>query len=428
MSSSSDPFGLLREEKIVKSKVREVFTPHTPIRSVDLFFGRQQEVQRIIEQINTPGQHCLLYGDRGVGKTSLANIATQTLIQHLVEGRLYTKRCDSCDSFETIVAEPLRYAGVEVNAFEKCSRSEVGGKAALNLGPMSLGGNGKSASETKEHLPQLSPSYVAEQLKSFLGVLYIDEVDSLRDNMDRQKIAELIKQLSDNGSPFKVLVVGIAETAEQLTAAHPSVHRCLKENKLRRMPREELALIVTNGAIKLNLSFDSAVVNAIARLSSGYPHFTHLLALKCAEEAVAHDKVSIKLPDLTTAMNLAVADAEATLRRKYNDATRSYATPMYTKILLAAAKTNAEEFSAGQLRTSVFNLTGEELAQNSLNNYLRRLVSDSVNTILVRKSKGVYKFADPRMPSFIRIANSDLDDQTRAEMVITVHAITPPPS
>jgi putative ribosome biogenesis GTPase RsgA len=48
-----------------------VFTPHTPVNLVELFLGRTEEVQSIVAQINTPGQHSLLFGDRGVGKSSL---------------------------------------------------------------------------------------------------------------------------------------------------------------------------------------------------------------------------------------------------------------------------------------------------------------------------------------------------------------------
>ena len=70
MSRSDTDFGLRRESLIAKSKVRSIFTPHQPIVSQDLFFGRSKSVSKLIENINTPGQHAILYGDRGVGKSS----------------------------------------------------------------------------------------------------------------------------------------------------------------------------------------------------------------------------------------------------------------------------------------------------------------------------------------------------------------------
>jgi ABC-type transport system involved in cytochrome bd biosynthesis fused ATPase/permease subunit len=56
-----------------------VFTPAAPIRTRDLFFGRMDQLKRVVETINEPGQHAALYGERGVGKTSLANIINDRL-------------------------------------------------------------------------------------------------------------------------------------------------------------------------------------------------------------------------------------------------------------------------------------------------------------------------------------------------------------
>src|SRR5947209_1144915 len=61
-----------REE--LDSKLRAVFKPTTPINSFDLFCGRQNESRSLVAAVNQNGQHAILFGERGVGKTSLANI------------------------------------------------------------------------------------------------------------------------------------------------------------------------------------------------------------------------------------------------------------------------------------------------------------------------------------------------------------------
>lgn len=400
-----DIFGLDRERKIELSGARKVFTPHQPIRCGTLFWGRQKEVQKIIEHLNTPGQHAVLYGDRGVGKSSLANIATEALLSKIIDGKIYSKRCDSQDSFESIVTGPLKAMGVDPNMSQEVKSQTEGGEAGLKIPVAKAGVHTEKTNEKTFHQQKLTPSVVAEYLKDFPGLLVIDEADALANKEDKLRLAELIKQLSDNGSPFKLLVVGIADTAEALTAGHTSVQRCLKETKLQRMKPLELSLIVTEGAKKLKITFDEKVVAAIVRLSAGYPHFTHLLALKCTEEAVANDKKHIVLEDLTNAMQLAVEDAEGTLLRKYESAIRSYSTDTYQKIVLAAANLNRDEFSAGQLRAAFVELTKQNITQASLNNFLKRLISDDIDTILIRKAKGIYRFSDPRMPSFVKIAN-----------------------
>lgn len=413
--STRDLFGLSREHLIRRSGVRDVFTPHQPIHSEKFFFGREAQIQKIIEQINTPGQHALLYGDRGVGKSSLANVASEVLFKYMIRGGMYTKRCDSSTRFADVVEEPLRDAGFDPSLSETRETHKQGGRAGLKVPFADAGINSdRETSQTYRALPSdLSPSMVASRLAGGSGLLLVDEADAIAGTEEKRKLAELVKLLSDSGSGFKLLITGIAETGGELTGGHPSVGRCLKETKLERMKSDELALIVREGATKIRLQFDDEVIDAIVRLSAGYPHFTHLLALKCAEDAVAEKRNRVHLNDLQNAMRKAVEDAEGSLRRAYDDAARSSGTEMYTVILLAAAKAASKlgrtEFNSEALRREITAATGVAITQNSLNNYLRRLVSDTNESVLRRVSKGVYCFVDPRMPSFIRIANSRVD-------------------
>lgn len=406
-----DRYGLRREKKLLESGVRDVFTPHKPIDSQKLFRGRNQQVKQLIEQMNTPGQHALLYGERGVGKTSLANVVAEVLA--LIKGyQLIIKRCDSSETFESIVAGPLKEAGIEVDLLERTRRIRK-----AKSGKLGLSGSGAEVSkddevsEVVDARVELQPSFVAEALKDHAGLLVIDEADAIRKKKDRQKLAELLKLLSDSGSKLKVLVVGIAETGSVLTGEHPSVQRCLKETKLTRMTDQELREIIELGSKDLGLSFDDDVVARIVAVSGGYPHFTHLLALKCAEEAIAADRKTVRGDDLKAAVASAIQDAEGTLERKYRDAIRSYETDMYENVVRAAAaifKVDKPEFTAAELRKGIKEVTGETILQASLNNYLGRLVSESDETILRRLAKGIYRFNDPRMPAYVRIANEEV--------------------
>ena len=56
-----------------------VFKPTSPINREDLFAGRQSQRQDVLDAINQQGQHAVLYGERGVGKTSLANMLVPRL-------------------------------------------------------------------------------------------------------------------------------------------------------------------------------------------------------------------------------------------------------------------------------------------------------------------------------------------------------------
>ena len=48
----------------------QAFSPFAPILLRDLFHGRYEHLERTCEAIRERGQHVVIYGERGVGKTS----------------------------------------------------------------------------------------------------------------------------------------------------------------------------------------------------------------------------------------------------------------------------------------------------------------------------------------------------------------------
>src|SRR5438132_13610236 len=54
-------------------QINTSFTPGAPIDSRELFAGREKQVDRVISIIFQKGSHPVLFGERGVGKTSLTN-------------------------------------------------------------------------------------------------------------------------------------------------------------------------------------------------------------------------------------------------------------------------------------------------------------------------------------------------------------------
>ncbi|HPF91526.1 MAG TPA: ATP-binding protein [Flavobacteriales bacterium] len=252
-----DHFGLEAERRIEKSGIRNIFTPHQPIQQTKLFFGRAKEVRAIIGYLNTPGQHALLFGNRGVGKSSLANIIADSLVDLRPGTRVIKKRCDSSDTFVTVVGSVLHYVGVNIQNTTVTEVQKSGLTRVIDLSQTKTKSSGGDAERA------LSPSWVAEKLSGLNGIFVVDELDALRSKSDKERIAELIKQLSDNGAALKLLVVGIAETPSELTAGHPSVSRCLKEVRLGNMEDSEIQAIIINGAERARIQFKPTVVSRI---------------------------------------------------------------------------------------------------------------------------------------------------------------------
>lgn len=414
---TEDLFGIDREKKILVSGVRKKFRPHEPINAAGLFFGRQGEVQRIMECMSTPGLHALLFGDRGVGKSSLANIASQVLLNKFVKGKGTTLRCDSMTTYDSLARRVLHAFGIEIDGAAQTHSRTEGGEAGVGLPGVAKGGISTSTTVTssREALPaDLSPSRVAELLAGKAGLVVIDEFDAIPDAAHRRSLAEVMKLLSDSSSDVKLLVVGVAGSAHDLLAGHPSVQRNLREVELPKMSDTEIERIVSGNAKACGLTFDFRVVEEIVELSAGYPHFAQLLGLACAESAVADDRRSVEARDMQAALVVATHNAEESLRRAYGNAVRSATTEGFRDVLHAAASLNAIEFTAAEWRNAIAERTGDSMPQNRLNNYLQRLVADDNSRVLLRVHQGMYRFTDPRMRSYARIVDRSGEGHTLA--------------
>src|ERR1700730_12633278 len=55
-------------------EVTALFSPAAQINEADLGAGRQQKIHRLLGAVSETGRHAVLFGERGVGKTSLANV------------------------------------------------------------------------------------------------------------------------------------------------------------------------------------------------------------------------------------------------------------------------------------------------------------------------------------------------------------------
>lgn len=420
----SERLGIGRRKKIIESGVLETFTPHQPVRAYELLLGREREVQEMIEYLTTPGLNVLVFGDRGVGKSSISNIVGHVFEKEFREFKVIRKRCDNETSFQAIVEDPLNEVGIDITS----------GGAPLprrnwDLGsivPTPLGSPEEAWTEKSENAVETtvensrqfdraaSPAWVAKHISQEKILYILDEVDLIASDEVRKKLAQLVRFVSDDTeSRFKFLIVGIAKTAANLTAGHKTVQRCLREIPLERLESAHIRQIVANGAKRCRFEFTAEALDHIAKLSNGFPYFTHLIALKAAEDAVVEDRDLIEFHHVECARHRAVADAEGVLRDTYINAVRDDGKNEYRKILYAAALASSDYLTAAELLNAYNSVWNQQLSASQLGPYLRRLASEEdCVSVFKRLVSGVYQFSDPRMASYIRLAQASGDEST----------------
>src|SRR5690349_21737323 len=64
----------LDQERFVQI-LQQHLRPSSPIESFEHLYGREKQLEQIKQAMFSPGRHVFIYGDRGVGKTSLARTA-----------------------------------------------------------------------------------------------------------------------------------------------------------------------------------------------------------------------------------------------------------------------------------------------------------------------------------------------------------------
>jgi Cdc6-like AAA superfamily ATPase len=322
-------------------KIGQAFSPSAPVSTQALFAGRTRQMSDLMSVIAQPGRHAVIYGERGVGKTSLAAV-----MAILVQGTTIAARtnCDGTDSYSSVWRKALDEI-VILRKFPAFGFSDEVQQAIAT-----------AASELPTE-GDISPNDVKNVLR-LIGsvhniVVFIDEFDRLEDSAARALFADTVKTLSDQLVPATIVLVGVADNVEELIQEHPSVERAVAQIRMPRMSEDELAEIVTRGVASIPMGIERNATHRITDLSQGLPHYTHLLAQAAAQAAVEHDAETITLEHVHSATERAINQAEESIISAYHRAVMSTRPTLYRQVVLACALAKGDDlgyFAAADVR------------------------------------------------------------------------------
>jgi Cdc6-like AAA superfamily ATPase len=366
----------------LRATVLTTFTPGRPVKHLDLLAGRHAQINKVFDAVLSPGQHAAIYGDRGVGKSSLANLIYDMIFasgqQNFVPIQV---NCGLSASFADIWAEVFRQ-------IEKHTQT-----------PHLLA-----------QLPAHSPN--SEDIRAILDtvdhpcIIVLDEYDRVEDDVT-SAMADTIKTLSDRDVDATLVLVGVADTVEELIREHASIDRALVQIPMPRMSKEELIDAVARGMARLpQLTLEDGIADRIAIISKGLPHFVHLLAKHSVLIAIDDGRQAVNSKDYEKALQIAIEEKSHTLGQAYRKATHSGRENTFEEVLLACALATDEHgfFGAKDVRAPLSRILNRPVRIEAYIRHLDKFSQEERGSVLKKEGqsrKFQYSFAEPMMQPYV---------------------------
>ena len=372
------------------------FTPGTPVNDRDLFAGRSDQLGKVGDAVSQLGYHAVLFGDRGVGKTSLANVISELQVpgQTLIACKV---TCDAADNFTSLWRKALHELSV------------ITVQPAFGFGRPDV----VSTQSLENSLPdKASPTDVRRLLSSLTATVHIlvifDEFDRLTFHSVTGLMADTIKALSDSATQVTILIVGVADSVDTLIENHASVERALVQVAVPRMSKEEIGQIIDKGFDRLGMSIGDKPRSELISLSQGLPYVTHLLALHAARVALLNNRLLANEVDLDRSIRSALDQWQQSIKSSYyRSVLSSQPGNIFQQVLLACAMAETDDFgyfAATAVKRPLRMVTGKDYDIPSFANHLKEFSETKRGQILERVGQTRrfrYRFVSPLMKPYV---------------------------
>lgn len=376
------------------------------------------QVKAISQAIGVRGRHAILYGERGVGKTSLVTVL-KDIFSSMEKGgsgkKIAKVNCDPGDTFHNVWKK--MFAKIELIVEGDSSPPKV--LQVSDLMPPVDFGPGEACN-------------LCEQA-SFGGkgvVLIFDEFDCLPEEY-RAMFAPTIKELSDNSVETTIVLVGVSRDVKQLIAEHASVDRCLVQIPMPVMSKDEVQEVINKVLEPLKMTIEPSAMSTIVTLSQGFPHYAHLLGQESAYVAVDSGRTRIAKDDVNVGIKSAIENTRQTARTDYQKASEGQRKgTLFPQVLLACAVASVDDlgyFSSADVRDPLQQITGKAYDIPNYAQHLDKLSKDVTRgPILDKLDLGArlrFRFRNPMLRPFI-VMKGLVDGKLNGSLMEQIHKTT----
>lgn len=393
------------QEALVAKAIERHFSASNPVSDHELLQGRQDILREIERAFVTRGRHIFIYGERGIGKTSVARSAS-TFHQPAQLG-LKTVQCESAvspyDVMRDIASQLLQ--PTSARKVTQRTRVSVPGLSHEQTIELERGTIPKFCSINEA----VAAARILTQRYSDPPVIIVDEYHKLADAEARQKLAEYFRAISDQEVPLRFIICGVAETLDKLVSDDASLGRFLKPIALDPIDFGARQAILKRAAEEIGLTIDDETLWRTAIISDGYPYYVKLIGeyLFWGVFDDQENPSSTRPVHFEEAILGAAKNAEANLKAPYELATRKY-TDDYEEVLWAFADTSdLERRYRDAYDDSYCRITDERgrkaITDKTFYTRVRSLCDESHGGMLSAVSGGRYRFTHSRYRGYVRL-------------------------
>jgi Cdc6-like AAA superfamily ATPase len=368
-----------------------LFTPSSPIKAAELFAGRSAQITRLAETVAERGRHGILYGEPGVGKTSMANIFRH-FIPHVPQKIFFIRHpVVSSDTYSTIWREIFH---------EMSFTLTEGGEAITRRVSDLYDANGVTQNDVLRELSNFG--------ENTIPIIVIDEYQQLKDEAGAAYLSETIKAVSDEGLNVTIIVVGVGDSVNDLVRGHKSIQRCSEEILMPRMNSDEIHKLLHVRVAQLGMTLEGDARWKIAGLAKGLPAFAHALGRSAVFAAIARRSMIITETDVDKGIADTVASSKQTLKSTYEEATNSnQERALFRQLITACALTKPDAsgwFAPKDVEKPFSNIMGVARRVDNFNASLKNFASPKRGSILQMKGderSHRFRFADSAMQPYV---------------------------
>ncbi|WP_321882745.1 ATP-binding protein [Burkholderia cepacia] len=397
-------------EQTLRERIAQVVSPAQPVRSIEKLKGRDCELQLIDRALCAPGRNIFIYGDRGVGKSSLA--ATAAYQYQSSDNAPIVVGGSPDETFDSIIANIANQA----MGFSRTTNVKDQSSISLEWRDLKwLQGREVSAKDVKDQLKTIGDAVdllnEVARAHSERPVVIIDEFDTIPDIQERNRFAALLKALGDREVNMKFIFTGIGRSLEELLGAHQSAYRQLATIEVSRLGWDARREIVTQAALEFGLNVDDNVNWRIAIVSDGFPHYVHLITEHMIWQAFDDDTDCLELGHEHYQLGLreAIEQINVELTRPYEKAVLHRA-PEWEDLVWATADGEDLFRQSADIQRSYQAITERRESDAVFETTrfveaLRRLKTDGYGGVLeaVPQRQGWYTYREKMLRGFVRM-------------------------